>query len=69
MNAEFLKLRILEAVQNLKMHFFHAKVQFSLVPPQFRPVPPHFFRSDDGTGWSGAVVVEGSYLEMALHPT
>ena len=44
-----LKLRIFVAVQDLIISFYTQKVQFVLVPPRFRLVPPHFVCSGDGT--------------------
>ena len=39
MNAEFLKLRILVAVQGLKISFYMKSSVYFSAPPQFQPVP------------------------------
>ena len=57
-NAEFLKLRILDAVQDLKISFCMQKfILFCAPPPQFWPVLPHFVRYGDGTGVTLCVFV------------
>ena len=57
MNTELLKLRILVAVQDLKISFCICKIQFSLVPPHFQFEPPQYVCFGDSTAVVVVVVV------------